>query len=259
MFLFWDLADKQINPKRNAPLYPSHTNPIHLMPTNSTLPETDNNAVLPSEEESYSSGNGWLAIVVGAIFILALVGYMLMPGEGGRRRIASVMPSVMLGEASVMGARPAKEVAAEPAEPTTEAEAEEAAKALVAAPRPRLRATAETSLDSRQVQAVTSLNQPIAEAAPTVAAPAAPTTFTLTGRILDENGRPLAGATVLLKGSHKGTGTDGSGNYSLEVPAGDNSLVFGYGGYEDQEVHTRGSQPVSVTLLPAEGAKRRRK
>lgn len=81
----------------------------------------------------------------------------------------------------------------------------------------------------------------------------------LSGRILDEDGRPMAGATVLLKGSRKGTGTDANGVYTLEVPAGENALVYGYGGYVDQEVRTRGSQPVNVTLLPAEGTKRRRK
>lgn len=230
------------------------------MPTNSTLPETDNSAFLQEEEESLSSGNGWLAAVVGIILVLAIVGYIFMPGEGGRQVISSVMPSVMLGEASVTGARAEEEAAAaatEPAAPTTE----EAKPTVVAATtRHRTRAAIETGLDSRQVQAISPSTQaPAEEAAPAITAPAAPTTFTLTGRILDENGRPLAGATVLLKGSQKGTGTDANGNYSLEVPAGDNSLVYGYGGYQDQEMRTRGSQPVNVTLLPAEGAKRRRK
>ena len=90
-------------------------------------------------------------------------------------------------------------------------------------------------------------------------APAAPANVTLSGRILDENGRPLAGATVLVKGSRKGTGTDANGNYSIEVPAGENALVYGYGGYQDQEVRTRGAQPVNVTLLPSENGKRRRR
>ncbi|MDF7811254.1 carboxypeptidase-like regulatory domain-containing protein [Hymenobacter sp. YC55] len=232
------------------------------MPTNSTLPETDNQSTyLQEEEESLSSGNKWLGAVVGVIFLLATIGYF-MPEEGSNA-INSVMPSVMLGEASVTGAHAAEEEApAEAKEEVKEEVAAEVEKPVVAeaAPRRVARPVAETSLDSRQVQAVAPVTeQVIEEAAPaTVVAPAAPTFYTLSGRILDENGRPLAGATVLLKGSRKGTGTDASGNYSLEVPAGDNHLVYGYGGYQDQEVRTRGSQPVNVTLLPAEGAKRRR-
>lgn len=231
------------------------------MPPKSTLPEIDdNNAFLSEEEDSLSSGNKWLAIIVGVIFLLATVGYF-MPGEGGRSAIASVMPSVMLGEASVTGAREVEEpkVAKEADE---EEEALEAAKPVVAevVPRRSMRPAAEPGLDSRMVQAVAPVAAPEAatEAPAAVATPAAPTSFTLTGRILDENGRPLAGATVLLRGSRKGTGTDANGNYSMEVPTGDNQLVYGYGGYQDQEVRTRGSQPVNVTLLPTEGVKRRR-
>ena len=230
------------------------------MPTNSTLPETDNSQ-LQEDEESYSAGNGRLALLVGLLLALALGGYLFVPGQKARRVITSVMPSVMLGEASVTGSRAVEEPAAAPPAPATPA-AEEVAKPVAApAARPVARPAAETSLDSRAVAAVSAPAEPVVEeAAPAeITAPAAPTTLTLTGRIFDENGRPLAGATVLLKGSRKGTGTDANGNYSLEVPTGENMLVYGYGGYEDQEVRTRGSQPVTVTLLPAESAKRRRK
>jgi hypothetical protein len=233
------------------------------MPPKSTLPEIDdNNTLLSEEEDSLSSGNKWLAIIVGLIFVLAGVGYF-MPGEGGRRVIASVMPSVMLGEASVTGARHVEEaeaVAPEPAEVEPEAAEAAMSAAVEVAPRRIVRPAAEDGLDSRLVEAVQPMTESATEveAPAVITAPAAPAYFTLSGRILDENGRPLAGATVLLKGSRKGTGTDANGNYTLEVPAGENHLVYGYGGYQDQEVRTRGSQPVNVTLLPTEGAKRRR-
>ena len=233
------------------------------MSTNSTLPDTNDHGstYLHEEEESLSSGNKWLGIIVGAIFLLATVGYF-MPKEGRRHAMSSVMPSVMLGEASVTGAHPAQEET--PEEVKKAAVEQEAAlkteKPVVQAVHRRVaRPAAETSLATRQVQTVTPVaEQVVEEAAPATAAPAPPAFYTLSGRILDENGRPLAGATVLLKGSRKGTGTDANGNYSLEVPAGDNHLVYGYGGYLDQEVRARGSQPVNVTLLPAESGKRRR-
>ncbi|MBD2717005.1 carboxypeptidase-like regulatory domain-containing protein [Microvirga sp. STR05] len=234
------------------------------MPSKYTLPEpeTDEAGALLSEEDSLSSGNGRLAIIVGAILLLAIVGYMFMPGSGGRRVITNVMPSVMLGEASVTGTRPAAEpaaataVAAETEDAATKPATDKTKKAVT-------RTTIDGNLATRTTESVgTTEATPVSEAAAPAAAPeaaAAPANVTLSGRILDENGRPLAGATVLVKGSRKGTGTDANGNYSIEVPAGENALVYGYGGYQDQEVRTRGSQPVNVTLLPSENGKRRRR
>ncbi len=87
--------------------------------------------------------------------------------------------------------------------------------------------------------------------------PAAPTTRTQAGRVLDESGHPLIGATVMLRGSTKGTSTDANGNYSLEVPTGENTFVVGYGGYQDETAVSRDAQPLNVTLLPAPGSKAR--
>ena len=82
----------------------------------------------------------------------------------------------------------------------------------------------------------------------------------MSGRIEDENGRPLVGATVMLKGSSKGTSTDANGNYSMEVPGGtDNTLVYGYGGYEDEVVRSNGAKPLNVTLTPRAKAGRKRR
>lgn len=106
-----------------------------------------------------------------------------------------------------------------------------------------------------------------AEAAPAPApepvaapAPAAPATHTQAGRVLDESGRPLVGATVMLRGSTKGTSTDANGSYTLEVPNGENTFLVGYGGYEDETATSRDGQPLNVTLLPSptsKGKKRR--
>ncbi len=100
---------------------------------------------------------------------------------------------------------------------------------------------------------------PVEAPAAAVSAPepvaAAPTTRTQAGRVLDENGHPLIGATVMLRGSTKGTSTDANGNYSLEVPAGENTLLIGYGGYQDETAVSRDAQPLNVTLLPTPGSK----
>ncbi|WP_046244428.1 carboxypeptidase-like regulatory domain-containing protein [Hymenobacter terrenus] len=76
-------------------------------------------------------------------------------------------------------------------------------------------------------------------------------TTTVQGRILDENGRPLVGATVLDKVSGRGVGTDANGNYTLRVPAAQASkLQFGYGGYADEEIQVKGGSVQNMTLVP---------
>ncbi|HLX11141.1 MAG TPA: carboxypeptidase regulatory-like domain-containing protein, partial [Thermoanaerobaculia bacterium] len=54
---------------------------------------------------------------------------------------------------------------------------------------------------------------------------------TITGTVTDQNGQPLAGATVQLTGSGNATVTDGGGNFNLTAPAGVYTLTasnFGY-------------------------------
>lgn len=74
---------------------------------------------------------------------------------------------------------------------------------------------------------------------------------TVQGRILGENGQPLVGATVLLKGTPRGVSTNAQGEYTLLVPADrPSTLAYGYGGYESDEVQVRGGQTENVTLVP---------
>jgi hypothetical protein len=95
-------------------------------------------------------------------------------------------------------------------------------------------------------------------AQPPVAAPALASversgraaTYTQAGRVLDESGLPLVGATVLLRGTTKGTSTDATGGYTLEVPRGENTFLIGYAGYEDETASSHDGQPLNVTLLP---------
>jgi hypothetical protein len=82
-------------------------------------------------------------------------------------------------------------------------------------------------------------------------------TVVLHGRILNEKGLPLAGATVLHKGTANGTSTDANGNYSLRVPAGSQTtLQYGYGGYNEQEMSAASTTNAPVVLQPKQ-AKRK--
>jgi TonB-dependent starch-binding outer membrane protein SusC len=69
----------------------------------------------------------------------------------------------------------------------------------------------------------------------------------VTGKVLDENGAPLPGATVLVVGSNTGTVTDLDGNYSLTVPDGA-TLLFSYIGYEPKRVVVGDQSIINVSL-----------
>ncbi|RRB12819.1 SusC/RagA family TonB-linked outer membrane protein [Larkinella knui] len=61
--------------------------------------------------------------------------------------------------------------------------------------------------------------------------------FTVKGRVLDDKGTGLPGATVLLKGSaNLGTATDTEGQFTLNVPDGNGTLVISSIGFTSQEV-----------------------
>ncbi|QIL75442.1 TonB-dependent receptor [Hymenobacter sp. HDW8] len=70
---------------------------------------------------------------------------------------------------------------------------------------------------------------------------------TLTGQVLDVAGRPVVGATVLEKGTNNGTGTDGSGRFTLRARSQSPTLVISSIGFAPQEV-SGGAGPISVRL-----------
>lgn len=59
---------------------------------------------------------------------------------------------------------------------------------------------------------------------------------TVTGQVVDENGEPMIGVSVLLKGLSKGVITDLDGNFTLEAPAGANEIHLSYVGYQAKTV-----------------------
>lgn len=57
----------------------------------------------------------------------------------------------------------------------------------------------------------------------------------ITGMVLDENGDPIIGAAVLIKGTQQGTATDINGNFTLERVKGNPTLVISYLGNKTLE------------------------
>ncbi|MCW0483277.1 SusC/RagA family TonB-linked outer membrane protein [Gaoshiqia sediminis] len=71
----------------------------------------------------------------------------------------------------------------------------------------------------------------------------------LTGTVLDELDNPVIGAAVTIKGvTGVGTATDFNGAFSLNVPAGKQTIVISFIGMETQEINVAGKNNITVTL-----------
>ncbi|MEH6682303.1 MAG: TonB-dependent receptor [Sediminicola sp.] len=76
---------------------------------------------------------------------------------------------------------------------------------------------------------------------------------TVTGIITDEQGEPLPGASIVLKGTSNGVSSDFDGNYSIGAALPDAVLVFSYLGYKVQEIPVAGKATINVQLQPDMG------
>ena len=69
----------------------------------------------------------------------------------------------------------------------------------------------------------------------------------VSGVIKDENGEPVIGASITVKGRNTGTVTDLNGNYSLDVSNGD-VIDVSYIGYQKQSISIGNKNRINVTL-----------
>ena len=69
------------------------------------------------------------------------------------------------------------------------------------------------------------------------------------GRVTDESGAPVIGATVILKGTTVGTATNATGEYAIDIRQADAVLVYSLIGYNKVEVAlSEGQTQADVTL-----------
>lgn len=71
----------------------------------------------------------------------------------------------------------------------------------------------------------------------------------VSGRITDDDGNPLPGATIRLKGSQRGTFSDTDGNYTILVAPND-VLVYTFVGMQEQEMLVGNRNRIDVTIYP---------
>ena len=72
-------------------------------------------------------------------------------------------------------------------------------------------------------------------------------TSNVTGKVIGEDGEPVIGASIIVKGTTVGTVTDFDGNFTLDVPSDGKQLVISYIGMKSKEVVV--SPNVNVTLM----------
>jgi TonB-linked SusC/RagA family outer membrane protein len=70
------------------------------------------------------------------------------------------------------------------------------------------------------------------------------------GKVTDEKGDGLPGVTILLKGTSSGTTTDPNGDFSLNAPDANGTLVVSFVGYSNKEVPLNNRSTVAVVLAP---------
>ncbi|MGB6151544.1 MAG: TonB-dependent receptor plug domain-containing protein, partial [Pricia sp.] len=71
---------------------------------------------------------------------------------------------------------------------------------------------------------------------------------TITGKITDADGTPLAGANVVQIGTSNGVVADFDGNYELRLTEGTKTLVFSYVGFKEKQIPVGDDTVVNATL-----------
>ena len=72
----------------------------------------------------------------------------------------------------------------------------------------------------------------------------------ITGTVSDENGLPLPGVNIAVKGTQKGTFSDFDGKYSIETTS-NGILEFSYIGYLNQIINIEGQTTINITMEPS--------
>src|SRR5678815_1584851 len=71
---------------------------------------------------------------------------------------------------------------------------------------------------------------------------------TITGKVTDDKGGPIPGASVVVKGTNLGTTTGSDGNFSLSVPSNAKALIISSIGLGEREITITANNEYSVTL-----------
>ncbi|WP_282035734.1 SusC/RagA family TonB-linked outer membrane protein [Saccharicrinis aurantiacus] len=73
----------------------------------------------------------------------------------------------------------------------------------------------------------------------------------ISGNVTDDNGEPIPGVAIMIKGTTRGTITDFDGNFNLAINDGDATLLISFIGYLTQEVSIGATSTYKVALKEA--------
>ena len=74
----------------------------------------------------------------------------------------------------------------------------------------------------------------------------------ITGKVTDGK-QPIAGATILVKGSNEGTSTDANGNFTLTSNQSSGQLQIKFIGHQTQEINFTSTSPIgTIVLVPTD-------
>ena len=77
-------------------------------------------------------------------------------------------------------------------------------------------------------------------------------TKTISGKVTDDKGAAVQGATVTVKGTKVGASTAADGSFTLAAPATATTLVISSVGFSSQDVAIAGQSSLSVSLVPTQ-------
>ena len=80
--------------------------------------------------------------------------------------------------------------------------------------------------------------------------PPLPITDEIKGKITDDKGQPLAGATILVKGTNTGTKSDADGNFIINAEP-NSTLIISYVGFESREIKLGNRTYITMQLQPS--------
>ena len=75
--------------------------------------------------------------------------------------------------------------------------------------------------------------------------------ISISGKVVsEEDGQPMPGINIVVKGTNSGTVTDISGVYRLTVPANEATLIFSFIGFETQEIKVGARNILDIVMKP---------
>ena len=73
----------------------------------------------------------------------------------------------------------------------------------------------------------------------------------ITGKVIDSN-EPLEGVSIYFEGTTVGTISDVNGEFSIQKPENNSTLIFSYLGFIDQKVEVTTQDVVNMTMVDSE-------